>query len=297
MKSRIVPPATVADAGSRRNIGLRCRSIAWQRAPPRPVAYSRAPARERWSAADGSSRPTDSIADGRQPLRGGDRPKPSALETVSERSGLTMRTRDPSLAKGRSRMRVVAVGFALAFGSIALRLVDMAGWQPTTELSQAVMAPAANAAAVGQARSRAEIVDRNGIVLATNMRMPGVVRGSIQARRQGRGRPAARGDPARRGRQAAAAAARGERTLRPGQASHHARGAAGGAGSRSAGCRLQFRRAPRLPEGAIDQPRHGLRRRRRDRPGRHRALLRGSAACRRRAGGAQPGSAHPADRA
>ena len=86
----------------------------------------------------------------------------------------TVRATDPSLAKGRSRLRVVAVGFALAFGSIGLRLVDMAGWQSTAELSQAVIAPAANAAPADQSRSRAEIVDRNGIVLATNMRVPGV---------------------------------------------------------------------------------------------------------------------------
>ena len=36
------------------------------------------------------------------------------------------RTGDPSLGLGRRRLRLVAVGFGVAFASIALRLIDMA---------------------------------------------------------------------------------------------------------------------------------------------------------------------------
>lgn len=89
------------------------------------------------------------------------------------------RAADPALATGRGRLKLVAVGFAVAFVSIALRLVDMIGWQPTPDLAGAVLPPPAMAALPAAWRelpttSRADIVDRHGVVLATNLRVPSV---------------------------------------------------------------------------------------------------------------------------
>ncbi len=74
---------------------------------------------------------------------------------------------DHGLAKGRGRLRVVGVVFALAFLSIALRLIDMVAWQAEGPQT-ASAAPAVTRA------SRADIVDRHGVVLATNLRVPSV---------------------------------------------------------------------------------------------------------------------------
>jgi cell division protein FtsI (penicillin-binding protein 3) len=74
----------------------------------------------------------------------------------------------PALVKGRARLRVVGAVFMLAFLSIGLRLLDMVGWQ-----SERPARPVAGAEAPA-APSRADIVDRNGVVLATNLRVPGV---------------------------------------------------------------------------------------------------------------------------
>lgn len=95
-----------------------------------------------------------------------------------------------SLATGRGRLKLVAIGFAVAFSSIGLRLVDMVEWQRAAELPQPVLTPTAKAALPpagqkaelaalreeGDARavSRADIVDRNGVVLATNLQVPSV---------------------------------------------------------------------------------------------------------------------------
>ena len=68
------------------------------------------------------------------------------------------------------------------------------------------------------------------------------------------------------------------------QASHHAGGTGGGPGPRPAGRRLQHRRAAGLSQGQSDQPRHRLRRCRRGRPRRHRALRAGPPERRWRAG-------------
>jgi cell division protein FtsI (penicillin-binding protein 3) len=77
---------------------------------------------------------------------------------------------DPSLAKGRARLKVLGAVFALAFLSVGLRLIDMVGWQSerTTDAAAATVAPPVTKV------SRADIVDRNGVVLATNLRVPGV---------------------------------------------------------------------------------------------------------------------------
>jgi cell division protein FtsI (penicillin-binding protein 3) len=100
------------------------------------------------------------------------------------------RPENGSLAVGRRRLRLVAIGFAVAFSSVGLRLVDMVEWQRAAELPQPMLAPAAkaaltvaerkadNPATVGEddlvAGSRADIVDRNGVVLATNLQVPSV---------------------------------------------------------------------------------------------------------------------------
>lgn len=88
---------------------------------------------------------------------------------------MTTRAEDPALAKARRRLKLVAAGFALAFASIGLRLVDMVEWQPPVGRAEAtvptaVASPAEEALAAG----RADIVDRNGVVLATTIRVPGV---------------------------------------------------------------------------------------------------------------------------
>lgn len=88
-------------------------------------------------------------------------------ETVGQRTG------DPALRLGQRRLRLIGVVFGIAFASIALRLIDMTNWQGN------VLAPKANAALPSTrleppASRRADIVDRNGVVLATNFRVPSV---------------------------------------------------------------------------------------------------------------------------
>ena len=85
------------------------------------------------------------------------------------RPGLAEEPRDPVLASGRARLRVVAAVFALAFLSIGLRLLDMVGWQAERE-PRAVAAGSEGQDATPAMVSRADIVDRNGLVLATNNR-------------------------------------------------------------------------------------------------------------------------------
>lgn len=81
--------------------------------------------------------------------------------------------RDSAIAGSRARLRVVGGVFVVAFVSIGLRLLDMVGWQA----AGAPPRPAAVAdgeEAAPTLVSRADIVDRNGLVLATNLRVPGV---------------------------------------------------------------------------------------------------------------------------
>jgi cell division protein FtsI (penicillin-binding protein 3) len=85
------------------------------------------------------------------------------------------RPADPALAKGRGRLRLVAAGFAVAFCSVALRLVDMVEWQTPAAVTASASGTALPIAArVPLVASRADILDRNGVVLATNLRVPGV---------------------------------------------------------------------------------------------------------------------------
>lgn len=75
---------------------------------------------------------------------------------------------DPAVAAGRRRLRIVAVCFTLAFASVGLRLVDMAVGREQAE------EPPRAAGEAGPDARRADIVDRNGELLATNLRVPSV---------------------------------------------------------------------------------------------------------------------------
>ena len=78
------------------------------------------------------------------------------------------RAADPAVTAGRTRLRVIAACFTLGFASIGLRLVDMVvGPDPFAEPVRAV-------GEAGPDARRADIVDRNGELLATNLRVPSV---------------------------------------------------------------------------------------------------------------------------
>ena len=81
---------------------------------------------------------------------------------------------DPALARSRSRLRVLGVLFAVSFVSLGLRLLDMAGWEDGRPGRARVLVDAPAAAPVPPRATRADIVDRNGEILATNLRVPGV---------------------------------------------------------------------------------------------------------------------------
>lgn len=81
---------------------------------------------------------------------------------------------DPSVARGHARLRIVAVGFAIAFGSIGLRLVDMVDWNHVGAPARASLQPTDQLDTTDGDTARAEIVDRNGVLLATNIKVPGV---------------------------------------------------------------------------------------------------------------------------
>lgn len=71
-------------------------------------------------------------------------------------------TRKQALETGRNRLLVTAVVFALAFLVIAGRLIDLAVWGDGPRLARApVLGPAAT--------ERADIIDRNGVILATSL--------------------------------------------------------------------------------------------------------------------------------
>lgn len=85
---------------------------------------------------------------------------------------------DTDLVAGRRRLRVLGVGLGIAFAVIGGRLVDLVEWRPRGGLGGPMVA-SANAAphpgfvAAGGA-ARYDIVDRNGVLLATNLRVPAV---------------------------------------------------------------------------------------------------------------------------
>jgi cell division protein FtsI (penicillin-binding protein 3) len=74
---------------------------------------------------------------------------------------------DPAVSRGRGRLRLVMAGFALGFLVIGLRLVDIV-------LPREGEAPLVRLGEVGPDPRRADIVDRNGLLLATNLRVPSV---------------------------------------------------------------------------------------------------------------------------
>ena len=78
----------------------------------------------------------------------------------------TTRPADPVVQAGRKRLRVVALCFAMAFASVGLRLVDMVVGKDPAEASPRIAGEA------GPDPRRSDIVDRNGELLATNLRVP-----------------------------------------------------------------------------------------------------------------------------
>jgi cell division protein FtsI (penicillin-binding protein 3) len=88
------------------------------------------------------------------------RPPPCAPVALDEPAQLTLEV-------GRTRLLVTAGLFAVAFAVIALRLVDVTMVKPTGETR------VAHSRVVGKvATSRADIVDRNGVLLATTLASP-----------------------------------------------------------------------------------------------------------------------------
>ena len=71
-------------------------------------------------------------------------------------------TRKQALETGRNRLLVTAAVFALAYLVIAGRLIDLAVWEAEPRLARVpVLGPAAT--------ERADIIDRNGVILATSL--------------------------------------------------------------------------------------------------------------------------------
>ncbi|MBT3787219.1 MAG: penicillin-binding protein 2 [Alphaproteobacteria bacterium] len=91
------------------------------------------------------------------------RRKARAIAPVSETTLQWAEETEEQLETGRNRLVVVGAVFALAFTLVGVRLVDLAVWQGSAgnQISlDAEQRPSAN---------RADIVDRNGVVLATNL--------------------------------------------------------------------------------------------------------------------------------
>jgi cell division protein FtsI (penicillin-binding protein 3) len=73
-----------------------------------------------------------------------------------------------AVVQGRRRLCVVAGCFALAFASLAVRLVDL------TSAHDVQAAPPTVASGQTPDPRRSDIVDRNGELLATNLRVPSI---------------------------------------------------------------------------------------------------------------------------
>jgi cell division protein FtsI (penicillin-binding protein 3) len=91
------------------------------------------------------------------PTARGDRAEPAGRRTAQRRT-------EQALEQGRARLAVAATAFALAFAGISLGLVDATVLKRAAEPSFSSAAPANTLQA-----SRADIVDRNGVVLATSL--------------------------------------------------------------------------------------------------------------------------------
>ena len=93
--------------------------------------------------------------------------------------GLASQKVSSALAERQRRLGLVAVCFALGFLSVALRLLSMVDWHRDGDLGGGVLAAAANAAVSpdqgDEPAVRAEITDRNGVLLATNLSVPSVM--------------------------------------------------------------------------------------------------------------------------
>ena len=72
---------------------------------------------------------------------------------------------DPSVARGHARLRIVAVGFAIAFGSIGLRLVDMVDWNHVGAPARASLQPTDQLAPQGERDVRVIRDARNAAIL------------------------------------------------------------------------------------------------------------------------------------
>jgi cell division protein FtsI (penicillin-binding protein 3) len=87
---------------------------------------------------------------------------------TSPASNLFGQKADPALLHGRRRLRLLTVGFGIAFASLGLRLVEM------MPAPQAIAVAVAGTESKEPVRRRPEIVDRNGLLLAADLRIPSV---------------------------------------------------------------------------------------------------------------------------
>lgn len=89
--------------------------------------------------------------------------------------GLSSQTVSSAMAERRRRLGLLALCFGLGFLSVALRLLGMVEWERSRDLAGGVLASAAIAADEKEPPARAEITDRNGVLLATNLEVASVV--------------------------------------------------------------------------------------------------------------------------
>lgn len=86
---------------------------------------------------------------------------------------------DADLTAGRRRLRLLGLGLGVAFAAIGVRLLDLVEWRPASRLAGPMVATAYAAPQPGfiaaSGAGRYDIVDRNGVLLATNLRVPAVI--------------------------------------------------------------------------------------------------------------------------
>ena len=204
------------------------------------------------------------------------------------------------MVRGHARLRIVAVGFAIAFGSIGLRLIDMVDSGPWRSAGTGVALASGRSGRAGGRKRRAgrhrrpqRRGPRDQHPGARDLRRPVAAGRPAEAARQLASDPAPGVEPP------SCRPAGGRAPLRLGQAPHHARGAAGRPRAGPARRRLQHGDQRVYPKERADQPRRRL-----SSTSTIEAWPASSARCddrlrhgAARAAGAQPRSAHPADRA